>query len=388
MIKKILVFTGLLITSFRLSAQYYVTDPIYLGPDNIHSFVGQIGDWGSTHGSPDYFPSYFFMWYNKDWNVGEGVFKRFNFMPDTEYDIYIGIPSSETFPDHNQNGFKVLLANNVVANGIQNQGSSIPAFPSSRQLYSHVGANFSDKTLRLKFRTYSQGYENIVFYPVTTIPGGHATLALDCITITSCSIDDNYYCYNTTISPGTTAMKNIYIGSSFGNIASLTSSDPTQSTEIVATKKIELRENTNLSVDPGKTVVLDVRPYDCLSAFPLNLPFGVVEHEFRAGACGYARPGNDTKSGSIDFNPDLPQSNIKCFTVTPNPTKGLFRISFAQAPEAAEVSVTSIDGRIVKQEKISGKSQTEIDISSLPNGIYFVRVTDGTRIEVQKVVKQ
>lgn len=391
MIKKILAFAGLLTAPFCLSAQYGLGDAIYLGPNDIPSLVGQVGHWGSTHGSPAYSPTEFFMWYSSYTHEGEGVFRRFNFLPNTEYDIYIGIISSQSDPAYNQNGFKVLLANNVVAAGSPFSGTAIPTFSSSRQLYSYTGPNFSDKTLRLKFRTYNQGYENIVLYPVTTTTNTTCDLTIDCITISSCPINGDHYYYNAVIPPGTTGTTNVFIGSSYGNTASLTSSNPSQITDITAANKIELRHNTNLSVDGEHTITLQVSYSDCSPIFPLNVPFESVQHEFRDRACDYTKPGRDNNGRRSVFRPDInqyPQRRDMAFTVTPNPTSGRFRISFQQAPEAAEVSITSIDGRIVKREKIAGKQQTEIDISSAPNGIYFVRITDGTRVDVQKITKQ
>jgi hypothetical protein len=67
-------------------------------------------------------------------------------------------------------------------------------------------------------------------------------------------------------------------------------------------------------------------------------------------------------------------------TVSPNPGPGRFVLEMQQAPQFLEVGVFDAAGRNLHQwyfEPINGTFSTELDLSSLPQGVYFLRLTDG-----------
>jgi hypothetical protein len=77
------------------------------------------------------------------------------------------------------------------------------------------------------------------------------------------------------------------------------------------------------------------------------------------------------------------------FTITPNPTSDLITITIAEGAASGSIQITDQTGRIVTTQDIS-TSQTTIDISALPSGLYFVSLTDrkGKRVgQMQKLVK-
>jgi hypothetical protein len=47
----------------------------------------------------------------------------------------------------------------------------------------------------------------------------------------------------------------------------------------------------------------------------------------------------------------------------------------------------NLNGQEVMQYKIT-ESKTQIDITSLPSGVYFVRLTNDKTVQVGKIVKQ
>jgi hypothetical protein len=80
--------------------------------------------------------------------------------------------------------------------------------------------------------------------------------------------------------------------------------------------------------------------------------------------------------------------------VFPNPTNGTLKLR-CQTPVTRHVSrVTSIglfsvDGRLVKLielDQVSGIFEKEVDISDLPQGLYFIKMQVGKEMVVRKLV--
>ena len=75
---------------------------------------------------------------------------------------------------------------------------------------------------------------------------------------------------------------------------------------------------------------------------------------------------------------DAEESNVTLF---PNPTHGMLHI---KADNVVSVEVCTIEGRVVMR----GSQTNKIDMSSLPTGVYYIRVESQQGRSVHKVVKQ
>lgn len=73
-------------------------------------------------------------------------------------------------------------------------------------------------------------------------------------------------------------------------------------------------------------------------------------------------------------------------TIFPNPFSNNFTINYEPISKT-RVEVFSLMGIKIANQSIVQK-QTILDLSNQPNGVYFVKVTDGSKILVKKVVKQ
>lgn len=99
--------------------------------------------------------------------------------------------------------------------------------------------------------------------------------------------------------------------------------------------------------------------------------------------------GNDlflAHNGKISsvFNPDeLPIS----LSVYPNPASGQITIGTSSYHSNSQISILNMTGQILITRQIS-EPRTVINISALPNGVYFVRLTNDRTVEVGKFVKQ
>ncbi|HXP50565.1 MAG TPA: T9SS type A sorting domain-containing protein, partial [Bacteroidia bacterium] len=73
--------------------------------------------------------------------------------------------------------------------------------------------------------------------------------------------------------------------------------------------------------------------------------------------------------------------------IYPNPGKGLFNVKYA--PQGSVIEVYNELGLTVKTIIAGGDDITPVDASNLPNGIYFIRIsnTDGSIVSQQKIIK-
>lgn len=91
----------------------------------------------------------------------------------------------------------------------------------------------------------------------------------------------------------------------------------------------------------------------------------------------------NTEETVLSGNPSIGGASAPVITLFPNPTTGLITIQHPM--EAKQLAIYDMMGKLVSQTKVEGSSQTEIDLSSMPNGIYFLRM-DG--YATQKIAKQ
>lgn len=73
------------------------------------------------------------------------------------------------------------------------------------------------------------------------------------------------------------------------------------------------------------------------------------------------------------------------FTISPNPINNIFLISGINNENIEQVTITDINGRIVKT--ISTNFQNEINISELNNGLYFVNIKTDIGLSSKKIIK-
>jgi len=69
------------------------------------------------------------------------------------------------------------------------------------------------------------------------------------------------------------------------------------------------------------------------------------------------------------------------FRIYPNPSNGLFKIDYTGS---YDVLITNAHGQVVYQNSLYDK--TEVNLSSQPAGIYFVKLTGATGSKTQRIV--
>jgi hypothetical protein len=73
--------------------------------------------------------------------------------------------------------------------------------------------------------------------------------------------------------------------------------------------------------------------------------------------------------------------------VFPNPSKGLLMVNLQESTDAM-LSVISLNGQLLKQFEIRDDSNTQLNISDLPAGIYLLNIQTDKKVAMMKIVKQ
>ncbi len=79
------------------------------------------------------------------------------------------------------------------------------------------------------------------------------------------------------------------------------------------------------------------------------------------------------------------QSDV--LAIFPNPAKDKITLSFARITGNTQLSIFNVSGKKVIERQLT-VTETQLDISTLPQGVYFVRVQDEKMVEVGKMVKK
>ncbi|RFS18767.1 T9SS C-terminal target domain-containing protein [Chitinophaga silvatica] len=106
----------------------------------------------------------------------------------------------------------------------------------------------------------------------------------------------------------------------------------------------------------------------------------------RMYVCNNARVGRDTATAAVmkELNAD---AIVQVNAIYPNPTTGIFQITFTKALKQARVSLIDLSGHILKQQVESGSILT-YDISNYPAGVYYIKITEGSFSITHKLIKQ
>ncbi|MEO6130359.1 MAG: PDZ domain-containing protein [Saprospiraceae bacterium] len=121
-------------------------------------------------------------------------------------------------------------------------------------------------------------------------------------------------------------------------------------------------------------------------------------HEWRARTdCG--KPASEDaideiSKGPVDGQlsaPAVQSLQLDNASVFPNPTEGVFSLSFQTTPGPLTVSITDVNGKVVYNENndnSSGSYKQEINLKGMPQGNYILSVNQGGKIYSQQISKQ
>jgi hypothetical protein len=84
----------------------------------------------------------------------------------------------------------------------------------------------------------------------------------------------------------------------------------------------------------------------------------------------------------------LSETSLEGFSLYPNPTEGMVYISYSGSNDVYNYEVLDLNGRKVanKENAINGSSVTEINLNNVENGIYMIRVYNGSAEKTFRVI--
>jgi hypothetical protein len=134
--------------------------------------------------------------------------------------------------------------------------------------------------------------------------------------------------------------------------------------------------------------VADGKYFVCMELTDKNATGNFSKFEFKKGASNSLTPQNVPSFSSVnilweaestvDANEIALDDNIQIF---PNPTKNIF---FIRGENISEIEILNMSGTLI----LKNNSTTRIDMSNFKNGIYLVRIKEGNRTIVKKLVKE
>jgi len=79
-----------------------------------------------------------------------------------------------------------------------------------------------------------------------------------------------------------------------------------------------------------------------------------------------------------------------CLVLFPNPVQDMLTLNYKSSGEAIQFEIMTMDGKTVYRNIIyiqSGTNQTDINVTSLPKGMYLCRLINGKVVLMQKILK-
>ena len=140
--------------------------------------------------------------------------------------------------------------------------------------------------------------------------------------------------------------------------------------------------------DYNKNMVADGTYYVCMELTDKHATGNYSKFAFTKGANNLVTPSNVTgfssvniqweASGTVGIHDIAIDDGIQIF---PNPTKNIFHI---RGDNITQIEILNLAGTLI----FKNNSATRIDMSNYKNGIYLVRIKEGNRTIVKKLVKE
>jgi len=124
--------------------------------------------------------------------------------------------------------------------------------------------------------------------------------------------------------------------------------------------------------------------YDYYGRFGTSWDLGLKQY-LAPASCG----SEPTTNNGFDPNPEASleeESVSNLFSVSPNPSTGLFAVQLEGLTNDAQIAVLDMTGRVILSEKLTYGVSSLLDLSTLGNGAYIVRLTSSIGTEMKTIV--
>jgi len=134
----------------------------------------------------------------------------------------------------------------------------------------------------------------------------------------------------------------------------------------------------------SQTLLTEISGFYATPPEPITAPSGKMMLAFMS---------NNSTQGQgwevwYDINTGIPGNPLEAgLSIIPNPANDKITISLTELKDNIQLSIFTNSGEKIIERQLSG-TETQLDISALPQGVYIVRLQDEKLTEVRKLVKQ
>lgn len=82
------------------------------------------------------------------------------------------------------------------------------------------------------------------------------------------------------------------------------------------------------------------------------------------------------------------ETNLSKFTIYPNPTNGLINIEFEKTEIDISLALSNALGQSVLNKQYSSTNSISLDVTNIPNGVYFLKLELNGNVIAKKFVKK
>ena len=124
--------------------------------------------------------------------------------------------------------------------------------------------------------------------------------------------------------------------------------------------------------------------YDFYGRFGTSWDLGVRQY-LSPNSCGSEQSTNNGYDPN-ESTSSVEELNTGLFSVSPNPSKGLFTIQLEDLANEAQISVMDMTGRVILIESLTYGISSLLDLTTSANGTYIVRLTSTMGSEMKTIV--
>jgi hypothetical protein len=363
--------------------------PVVFSPEGCPTWNGSCNGWIKSHGTPDLDTTHIqtpkgailtlgtvFMWGAA--TQGEGIFTPYTFLVHQSYDVRIIFASSSTNPGH----VNVYATNGLTEHPLTGCGNGYPS--PARQLIGQYTGNTSGASVDLTFTfTANSNYSQLWIYPDGTGSEGPSEYMMTLTDVFACPSCSAQIIYNSgTVPTGTTAAGIIQVGSTAGSGGSGTVVVAAgQSTTLTATQEIDMKQNFTVSVGTGGIFVAQLAPCNGVNTIAASVPPG-------GGVIVNPRQPESGKQNTIQLDQAATLASTEPkLQVLPTVSAGAFTITGGATDLGnADILVADASGRVVYRLHNGSDTRIDLNLSKWGNGVYFLRISNGTKVMTQKLV--
>jgi hypothetical protein len=140
-----------------------------------------------------------------------------------------------------------------------------------------------------------------------------------------------------------------------------------------------------MKFDGPNWVYVGLPDFSAGTAESISLAFSLTGQPYVA----YEDEGNFFKATVMYYDAPVEINELQSSQILlyPNPANDIITIETSTTPTQSQLSIMNINGQVLITRQITGP-KTQIDISSLPGGVYFIRLTNERTVDVGKFIKQ